>query len=750
MTIVRPSGNPDARIAIVGARPGRDETYEGMPFVGASGHLLWKLLGVSRGECYVTNVRRDYSESNPVPTPAEITEALPALREELASCGANVFVALGAQALLALTGKHSIESYRGSVLESTLVPGRKVLATWHPAACLRTWPWTYILEHDLRRARREANHPDIRRPKRDFIINADLDTTINVLDSLGDNVSVDIETYGESVACVGLSDSPHRAICIPFIGGSLSTSQLSVVWRKLDHIFRTRGIIGQNIQFDTTRLERLGFRLNRIHFDTMLAHHLLWPEFAHDLGFIVSIYTDEPYYKDEIRSENRHEFYAYNCKDAACTYEAAEGLERELDANGQSAYYREHVLSLIRPVMAMQSRGFAVDFGKLHSVRTRTELEAQLLQLQFNAAVGFDCNVRSTTDMRYLIGDVLKLRGFKYTKGGKPATDEETLRTLAFRNPEATPLKTVLEIRKRRTLVSGFLNIETDKDDRYKANYLIHGTDSGRLSSRAARKGPQLQNVPKKARAVFRAQPGSVLVQGDLRRAEAMFVAYDAGEERLIELFADSTRDLYREIAASALGISLVEVEPWQREVFKKVVHASNYGMGANRFIVVLRLANIDIEDLYIRGLSNARRKAEFLIESYHSSYPRIRLWQREIRDIVSRTRTLHDAFGRQRKFLDRMEDSLFRAAFSFRPQGTIVGVTNRALRLATDAGEAILAQVHDSLVGEVRCDDRDAFGSRLRGYMTHPIRVKDRTMLIPVELQYGDNWYEMQNLEVA
>ena len=33
---------------------------------------------------------------------------------------------------------------------------------------------------------------------------------------------------------------------------------------------------------------------------------------------------------------------------------------------------------------------------------------------------------------------------------------------------------------------------------------MIHGTDSGRLSSRAVRKGPQLQNIPKSARKIFK------------------------------------------------------------------------------------------------------------------------------------------------------------------------------------------------------------------------------------------------------
>lgn len=412
-------------------------------------------------------------------------EALPNLRVELDRTNANILVALGAEALFALTEKESIEHWRGSVIPSTLCPGRKVLASRHPAACLRDWPLTYIVKHDLKRALNESTHPDIIRPERNFLINPTFTETVEFLESLGWLISVDIETYGKAVACVGISDRADRAICIPFIGGRLGPAELVAVWRLLDRIFRSRGIIGQNIQFDTTRLERLGFRLTNLFFDTMLAHHLLWPEFSHKLGFIVSMYTREPYYKHEIAG-NQEEFWTYNCKDAACTFECAQGLALELERAGLTEYFQRNVMSLIRPVMDMQARGFYVDYRRLHAQRQRLELETKLLQMQLDSEVGFPCNVRSAPDLRYLLYEVLNLKQVKQTKKGAPSTDEETLRKLAYSSGgHAHLFRKILDIRERRTLCSSFLNLECSSDGRYKASYLIHGTDSGRLSSRA-------------------------------------------------------------------------------------------------------------------------------------------------------------------------------------------------------------------------------------------------------------------------
>ena len=361
------------------------------------------------------------------------------------------------------------------------------------------------------------------------------------------------------------------------------------------------------------RLEKLGVRFPTIGFDTMLAHHLLWPEAGtkqkgyegkenfsggHDLGFITSIYTEVPYYKFELNEAFRgdvpdwRKMWTYNCKDVYTTHESMEGLQEELDEFGQSEYFQEHVLTLIRPVQAMQARGLGIDFEMLKKKKARIELETRVLQSRFEHLIGFECNVKSTPDIRYLLYEHFKLPIKKRTaRGGGPSTDEETLRTLAYTSPYASVLRGVIDIRERRTLTSGFMQMEESPDGRYSAPYLIHGTDCGRLSCRSpksvdGKKGPQLQNIPKPLRVIFKAADGRGFLQADLRRAEAMFVAYDAGDEDLIKIFEDPTRDLYSELATDALSRKITK-GMIERECYKSVAHASNYKMGSKRLIIV-------------------------------------------------------------------------------------------------------------------------------------------------------------------
>ena len=56
------------------------------------------------------------------------------LKRELEKVDCNVIIALGNIPLYVLTGERSVTKWRGSILECTLIPGKKVVACIHPSA----------------------------------------------------------------------------------------------------------------------------------------------------------------------------------------------------------------------------------------------------------------------------------------------------------------------------------------------------------------------------------------------------------------------------------------------------------------------------------------------------------------------------------------------------------------------------------------------------------------------------------------
>ncbi|HYO57145.1 uracil-DNA glycosylase [Archangium sp.] len=136
--IVFGSGNPRAELVFVGEGPGADEDVQGVPFVGAAGQLLTKMIeamGYRRDDVYICNVVKCRPPNNRNPEPDEVTACEPFLRAQLKAVQPKVIVALGkfaAQTLL--RDSTAITRMRGNWRE---YEGIKLMPTFHPAYLLR-------------------------------------------------------------------------------------------------------------------------------------------------------------------------------------------------------------------------------------------------------------------------------------------------------------------------------------------------------------------------------------------------------------------------------------------------------------------------------------------------------------------------------------------------------------------------------------------------------------------------------------
>jgi DNA polymerase len=137
--IVFGSGNPKAELVFVGEAPGADEDQQGVPFVGAAGQLLTKMIEAmqfSRDTVYICNVAKCRPPNNRNPEPDEIEACEPFLKAQLASLQPKVIVALGkfaAQTLL--RDPTPITRLRGQWRTYQGVP---LMPTFHPAYLLRS------------------------------------------------------------------------------------------------------------------------------------------------------------------------------------------------------------------------------------------------------------------------------------------------------------------------------------------------------------------------------------------------------------------------------------------------------------------------------------------------------------------------------------------------------------------------------------------------------------------------------------
>jgi DNA polymerase len=152
-------GDPNARIMLLGEKPGDREDQEGEPFVGPAGGLLAKALdeaGIDRSRSYLTNVVKHFKFTraergkrriHQSPNRTEIVACRPWLVAELEVLRPEVIVCLGATASKAVFGSSfRLTKQRGELLPAPDLDGAPwpdgegphVVATVHPSAVLRS------------------------------------------------------------------------------------------------------------------------------------------------------------------------------------------------------------------------------------------------------------------------------------------------------------------------------------------------------------------------------------------------------------------------------------------------------------------------------------------------------------------------------------------------------------------------------------------------------------------------------------
>lgn len=237
----------------------------------------------------------------------EFLGELTRLRQELESARPNLVVALGGTASWALLGSTGIGSIRGAVAISTLVPGMKVLPTYHPAGVLYSWNLRGTVVADFMKAQNERTHSDIRRPPRAIVVQPDMATLDSLVPQIVANakvLAIDIETMKGQIRCLGVAWERDQALVIPLIRDLSGASYWPDEEQELHAWSHVRALcesslpkLFQNGLFDLQYLTRAGITVRNCSHDTMLLHHVMYPELPKGLGFLGSIYTNEQAWK---------------------------------------------------------------------------------------------------------------------------------------------------------------------------------------------------------------------------------------------------------------------------------------------------------------------------------------------------------------------------------------------------------------------------------------------------------------------
>lgn len=247
----------------------------------------------------------------------EFEHELDRLANEIISLDPNLIICLGNCSLWALAGRTGISKLRGTTLLSThTAVDFKLLPTYHPSAVLRQWDNRPTVIADLMKASRESAYPEIRRPPREIWIEPTLSDIRDYIASFITGcklLSVDIETSGQRITCIGFAPNNSTAIVIPFDdarspNGSYWASREDEVkcWNLVRSVLSDPNIpkLFQNGVYDVSFILRAyGIKTMGCAEDTMLLAHALQPESLKGLGYLGSIYSSESAWKSMRKKE---------------------------------------------------------------------------------------------------------------------------------------------------------------------------------------------------------------------------------------------------------------------------------------------------------------------------------------------------------------------------------------------------------------------------------------------------------------
>jgi len=727
-------GPKDANLMIVGEAPGKKEDRTGKPFVGKSGKLLTKLMnscGIHRGWCYITNVIKERPPGNNInkflnPKKGYISDAaqkyIRQLEDEVREVDPNLIVPVGSTALWALTSNKSVTKWRGSILEGYL--GYKTIPIIHPAAALRYYPYRYYILFDLKTVAEEMDTPKINRKDRRLIIEpSESDTYLDKCFE-HDRVAFDIEVdSSEEISCISFSFDESHAISIPlkdrYGKNYLSSLEEKRLLLKIAELLEddSVSIVAHNATFDTNFLYRkYGIKTSNIE-DTMVAQGILYPDFDKDLGFLTSMYTDIPYYKDELKesfeAQNNEMFWKYNAKDSIVLLECFRKQVKELKAQENLETYK-HQRNLIEPLLFMTEHGMNIDSEGMQRRSNELAVEIRGLENELINECGKPINPQSPKQLKEYFYEEEGLKAYKSRKTGNPTTNEKALKRIKAKGYKEADL--ILKIRGLQKFKGTYLDAKLSEDGRLRSSFNPVGTTTGRLSSSKDifDRGMNVQNLPYKMRKFIQPDEGYVMYEIDLGQAENRIVAYGGPSPNMMQAFEEGM-DIHCRTAGLVFGMDWKEVQELEdeyeevgkpegpneycpdigqgnktyRDWGKQANHAFNYGMKYRKAAL-----NWEIPE----------KEAKWIYERYHEVYPGVQdRFHNWIDASLNKNRTIENLLGRKRKFFKHW-NTIKKDAYAHFAQSTVADIINRygVCGIYYDQERfsevTLLSQVHDSV----------------------------------------------------
>ena len=416
--------------------------------------------------------------------------------------------------------------------------------------------------------------------------------------------------------------------------------------------------------------------------------------------------------------------------------------------------FRDVEMPLVRVLAYMEEQGVTIDTEFLHKQSIKIEKKLDEVSDKIFSLAGEEFNINSPKQLQVILYDKLGLPVTKKTKTGA-STDESVLTYLAaFHELPAL----LLEYRELSKLKTGYYDsilgmvgrpCEEGGAKKNRRNNLctLHArfnqavTATGRLSSSE----PNLQNIPIKTKlgkeirkAFVPGEKGNVLLAADYSQIELRILAHLSDDECLIKAFEDG-EDVHRYTASLIFDVPLSEVKPDMRAAAKTVNFGIVYGMSAFGLSKDLGIGVGEAQ-----GFINAYFKRYKGVSSFTDDTIKEARKKGYVTTLLNRRRYIPDIKSSN----DRVKGFAERVAVNTPVQGSAADVIKLAMiecyKEFAGTDIRMIIQVHDELVFDVPEKKLKETARRVTDIME---QVLDLKVPLKVDVEYGKNWLEMEEI---
>ena len=508
--------------------------------------------------------------------------------------------------------------------------------------------------------------------------------------------------------------------------------------------------VGQNFKYDLTIFARNGIDVQGVAFDTMLESYVLNSTGRHNMDDLAKRYLGHQTISfEEIAGKGKNQLTfnqipleqaaEYAAEDADVTMKLQQVLWEKLSKEPTlEKLFKEMELPLLGVLSRMERRGVLIDSDALFLQSNEIANRLSELEEQAYVLAGQPFNLASTKQLQEILFDKLGLPVIQKTPKGAPSTNEEVLEELAFSHELP---KVLVEHRGLSKLKSTYTDklpqMVNPQTGRVHTSYHQAVTATGRLSS----SDPNLQNIPirneegRRIRQAFIARESFTVVAADYSQIELRIMAHLSQDQGLINAFTQG-KDIHRSTAAEIFGVALDEVTSEQRRNAKAINFGLIYGMSAFGLS---------------RQLGIGRADAQSYMDLYFKRYPGVQTFMHDIREKAKAQSYVETLFGRRLYLPDINSSNVMRrkgaerVAINAPMQGTAADIIKRAMiqldqKLQNDPDIAMIMQVHDELVFEVRSEKVSFYSELIKTQMES---AADLVVPLIVEVGQGTNWDE-------